>query len=83
MAVTGVTLNKSTTTLTVGDTETLVATIAPSNATDTAVTWTSSDDTVATVTSGGVVEGVVAGTATITVTTHDGSFTDTCEVTVS
>lgn len=82
VAVTGVTLNKSTTTLGVGDTETLVATVAPANATDKTVAWSSDDSAVADVTDG-VVEGKSAGTATITVTTTDGSFTDTCEVTVS
>lgn len=82
VAVTGVSLNKESTTISVGGSETLTATIAPSNATDTAVTWTSDDTDVATV-ADGVVTGESEGTATITVTTHDGSFTDTCEVTVS
>lgn len=82
MAVTGVTLNKDSVTLSVGDTETLTATIAPANATDKAVTWSSDDSTVASV-ANGVVTAEATGTATITVTTHDGSFTDTCAVTVS
>lgn len=82
MAVAGVSLNKATTTIAVGNTETLVATVTPANADDKSVSWTSSDDTVATV-SNGVVEGAAAGTATITVTTTDGGFTDTCEVTVT
>ncbi|RPH39813.1 MAG: DNA breaking-rejoining protein, partial [Burkholderiales bacterium] len=46
------------------------------------VTWASDDELVATVI-GGVVTGVAAGTCTITVTTVDGSFTDTCDVTVT
>jgi hypothetical protein len=82
-AVTGVTLNKSTLSLNVGGNETLTATVAPDNATDKSVTWTSSNDAVATVDSNGKVTAVAAGTATITVTTTDGSFTATCDVTVT
>ena len=82
VAVTGVELNKESTSLEVGETETLVATIAPENATNKAVTWASGDETVATV-ENGVVTAVAEGTATITVTTVDGSFTDDCEVTVT
>jgi len=84
VAVTGVSLNKSTASLTVGgDDETLVATVAPADATDKSVSWSSDDTDVATVSSAGVVHAVGAGTATITVTTTDGGKTDTCEVTVS
>ncbi len=82
VAVTGVTLNKETASLVVDNDTTLVATVAPATATNKAVTWTSSDGDVASVSNAGVVTGVSAGTATITVTTVDGSFTDTCEVTV-
>ena len=81
VSVTGVTLNKSSATLTEGDTLTLTATVAPTNATNKNVTWKSSDTTVATV-SNGVVTAKKAGTATITVTTADGSKTETCAVTV-
>ena len=80
--VTGVTLNKNSTTLSVGDTETLTATIAPTEATNKVVTWGSSDDAVATVVDG-VVTAVAEGTATITVTTDDGGYTDNCVVTVN
>ncbi len=61
-----------------GETVTLNATVEP---TGTAITWTSSDDTVATV-QNGVVTGVKAGTATITATIAGGK-TDTCQVTVT
>ena len=61
---------------------TLTATVAPADATNKTVTWSSSDDTIATV-ADGVVTGVAAGTATITVTTQDGGFTDTAEITVT
>lgn len=81
--VTGVTLNKSTLALVAAGTETLVATIAPTNATTQTVTWASSDATVASVDATGKVLAVKAGTATITVTTTDGSMTATCVVTVT
>ena len=80
VAVTGVTVDE-TAEVEVGKTVTLTATVAPVDATNKSVTWTSSDEDVATV-DGGVVTGVAAGTATITVTTVDGSFTATCTVTV-
>jgi len=80
--VTGVTLNHSTLTLIIGNTEILTATVTPSNATNPAVTWSSSNTNVATV-SGGTVTALAVGTATITVTTVDGGKTATCAVTVN
>ena len=82
ISVTSVTLNKTSTTLSVGDTETLVATINPSDATNKNVTWTSDNTSVATV-SNGVVSAVAAGSATITVKSVDGNKTATCDVTVN
>ena len=79
--VTGVTLNKTRTSLYVGDTETLTATVAPDNATNQAVTWTSSNPSVATV-KNGVVTAVAPGIAVITATTQDGNHTAACAVTV-
>jgi hypothetical protein len=64
----------------VGDTQILTATVSPSNATDKTVTWSSSNTSVATVSSSGEVMAVAAGFATITVTTNDGSKTATCSV---
>lgn len=81
--VTGVTLNKSTSSLWVGDTEQLTATVAPANATDKSVTWSTLNSAVATVNSSGLVTAVAAGSATIRVTTTDGSFTADCVYTVS
>ncbi len=83
VAVTGVSLNKTSTSLTVGATETLTATVAPANATNQAVTWSSNNTAVASVDQNGKVTAVAAGTATITVTTQDGNKTATCTVTVS
>jgi len=80
--VTGVSLNKTTTTLTVGDTETLTATVSPDDASEKSVTWSSDDTSVATV-ENGVVTAVGSGTANITVTTTDGSKTASCAVTVN
>ena len=59
-------------TVNAGDTLTLTATVTPEDASNKAVTWASSDETVATV-AGGVVTAVAAGTATITATAADGS----------
>jgi len=82
--VTGVTLNNSTLALTVGGaTGALVATVAPANATNQAVTWTSSNPAVATVSAMGVVTAVSAGTATVTATTADGAKVATSVVTVT
>ncbi|MFQ7119651.1 MAG: Ig domain-containing protein [Intestinibacter sp.] len=74
-------MNKNTTTINVGETETLVATIVPTNATNQNVTWGTDAPNIATVTNG-VVEGKAVGTASISVETVDGSHTDTCNVTV-
>ena len=80
--VTGVTLNKTSLSLTVGGTETLTATVSPSDATNKAVGWSSSNSGVATVTNG-TVTAVTAGSTTITVTTADGGKTAQCTVTVT
>ncbi len=81
VAVTGVTISESEE-VTFGNTLKLTATIAPNNATNKNVTWTSSAENVATISSDGTVTPVGVGKTTITVTTEDGGFTDTCEVTV-
>ena len=79
--VTDVTLNKSSTSIYVGGTGTLTATVLPVNADNKTVTWSSDDEEVATV-NNGTITGVKEGTATITVTTEDGGFSATCEVSV-
>ena len=83
VAVTGVTIDQPTLTLTVGQSKTLVATVAPEDATTKDVVWTTSKAEVASVgEKTGVVTAVAAGTATITVTTVEGAKTATCTVTV-
>ena len=82
VSVTGVTLDQPTLSLEEGQSAQLTATIAPSDATNQKYSWTSSDEAVATV-ADGLVTAVKAGSATITVTTEDGNFTATCEVTVT
>ncbi len=76
-----VTLNRTTATIGVHGSMTLIATVQPSNATNKNVVWTSSNTAIATVTNG-VVTGVTPGTAVITVTTVDGGFTATCSITI-
>jgi uncharacterized protein YjdB len=81
--VTGVSLDNPE--IMVGDnnsTAQLTATVLPDDATNKQVTWTSSNPDVVDVDQNGTVTGKAAGNATITVTTADGSFTDTCTVTV-
>ena len=80
--VTGVTLNKSSTSLEINMNETLTEIVMPTDATNKNVAWSSSDNSTASVDSDGLITGLKAGTATITVTTEDGNFTDTCFVTV-
>lgn len=87
--VTGVTLNTKTLELTVGGSSflsgspQLIATILPNTATNTAVSWTSGNPTVARVSGQGLVSPVAAGTAMVTVTTADGSKTANCFVNVT
>ena len=80
--VISVSLNEETQTLKSGETFTLTATIVPKDATEQGVNWTSNDINVATVDNLGVVTAKKGGTATITVTTHDGSKTASCVITV-
>ena len=84
VGVISVSLNKATLTLTEGDSETLFASVNPTDATNKKVSWSSSSANVATVdSSSGAVKAIAAGTATITATTEDGGKTATCTVTVT
>lgn len=80
--VTGITLTPDTLTLKIGDSKDLSWTITPYTATNKKITFASSNTSVVTVSATGKLKAVGAGTAVITVTTVDGGFTDTCEVTV-
>ena len=79
---TGVSLDKSALALNVGGSGTLSATVAPSDASNKAVTWTTSNGSVATV-ADGVVTAEGVGSAIITATTEDGEYAAACAVTVS
>lgn len=81
--VTGVTLDAETADMKVGEQKKLVATVAPEDATNKSVTWSSSDETLATVTSEGQVSALKAGTVTITVKTADGEKTASCVITIT
>ena len=90
VSVTGVTLNRTTESLMVGEVVMLYETVYPSNADDKTVTWSSSNEAVATVTNStnpsvtnGIVTAIGPGTAIITVKTKDGDKTATCTVTVT
>ena len=79
IVVTGITLDRTSVELTEGETTTLVATVAPDDATIKMVAWSTSDEAIATV-DNGVVTAVAAGTATITAKAGDKEVT--CVVTV-
>jgi len=82
--VTGITVTPETASLTVGQTQQLTASIEPDNASNPAVTWTSGDETIATVDENGLVTAVAAGTATIYATSAaDNTIQATCTVTVT
>ena len=81
--VTGVSLDATSKTLAVGESFALQAKVTPNNATMKTVSWSSSDETVATVDANGVVTALKIGTCKITVSTDDGNKTASCAVTVS
>ena len=81
--VTGVSLSKHSMTMNAGESTQLTASVLPSDASNKTVYWTSADTAIATVDSQGTVRAVGGGQTTITVTTADGGFTDTCTVNVS
>ena len=84
ISVVSVTLDVESLELTVGETHQLQATVAPENASYKAVSFTSSDDAIATVDDDGLVTAVAAGTADITVESlMDGSKTAKCTLTVT
>ncbi len=83
VSVTGVSLSDTLADLDVDGTYQLEATITPEDATNQNVSWSSSDESVASVDEDGLVTAVAEGSATITVTTEDGSYTASCSITVT
>lgn len=80
--VTGVTLDQETVSMEIGDTQKLETTVAPDDATNKNVIWETSDSSIVTVDEKGNITAVKTGAVTITVTTEDGEYKDTCEVAV-
>lgn len=83
ISVTGVTIAPKTASVDVDATTKLNSTVTPSTATNKSVSYTSSDEAVATVSSNGTVTGVAEGETTVSVTTQDGNKSDTATVTVN
>lgn len=81
--VTGVSISPTSTSVAAGTAQQLTAAVLPSNATNKTVSWSSSNNGVASVNSNGVVSALSAGSATITVRTADGGYTANCVVTVT
>jgi|GEM_PF-1810409 len=81
--VTGVSLNSTSLSLKKNSSATLYASVTPSNATNTSVSWNSSDRSVAEVNSSGIVTARGEGSAVITVTTGSGNYQASCNVTVT
>ena len=80
--VNGIILNKTAGRVAVGDTAQLIGAARPSNALDTSLTWSSSDDSIATVDETGLVTGIAAGEVVITVTSNQTGVTNQCAITV-
>lgn len=80
--VTGVSLNFTTVSMVRGSSRTLLATVTPNSASNVQLNWSTSNGSIATVSSRGIVKALRTGSATITVRTSDGNFTATCVVTV-
>ncbi|MBQ8133900.1 MAG: Ig domain-containing protein, partial [Clostridia bacterium] len=83
VAVTGITVNKTSLTLNKGKSATLEVVVEPNDATNQDVVWTSANKNIATVSEAGVVKAVKVGTTTITAATADGKYTATVKVTVN
>ena len=82
VSVSGVTLNSESLQLTVGESRVLTATVSPYNASNKKVLWSTSNASVAEVSSDGVVTALETGSSTIKVTTDDGAKTAECKLTV-
>jgi len=82
VSVTGVDLDQASVILTEGHSTTFTATVLPVGASNQGVSWSSSNTNVATVDANGTVTAIASGSATITVTTNEGAFSDQASVTV-
>nr|WP_315146443.1 Ig-like domain-containing protein [uncultured Flavobacterium sp.] len=82
ITVTGLTINPTTTKLHLNVTKQIIASITPANASNKLIAWTSSDETVATVSTTGLVTAISGGSAIITATTQDGNISATTNITV-
>lgn len=82
ISVTGVTLDKSLINMDINQTTTIYATVSPITASNKAITWTSSDTSIAAVSSSGVITAKSQGVAIITAKTVDGGYTSSCVVQV-
>ncbi len=82
VSVNGINVTPATLTINEGETATLSAQVMPANATNRNISWSSGDETIASISTLGEVTGLQAGTVTITASTIDGNFIDTSEVTV-
>lgn len=83
ISVTGISLRQNSVSMLAGETTQLNIRILPSDATDKSVTWESSDNAIASVNNNGLVTAIAQGKATITVTSNDGHYYDTCQITVN
>jgi|GEM_PF-2322692 Bacterial surface proteins containing Ig-like domains len=83
IAITSIELDKSLLTLLVGESETLLATVAPKTATNKDIIWSSTDTDVASIDAAGTISAKATGTTTITVTAIGGSFSASCRLTVA
>lgn len=81
--VTGIELNQQNVSLFINDTKELSAEVFPQNATNKKIHWSSSNPAIASVSDSGMVMAISTGMVTVTATTEDGGFTDTCVVAVS
>lgn len=82
VSVSEVSLDKTNISITIGSTEQLTATVSPDDATNKSLLWKSSDESIVTVSTTGLISAITVGTSTITVATSDGNKTASCLVTV-
>ena len=82
ISVEGISITEENAEIFIGETVQLTANVFPDNAENKNIIWSTSDDNYASVDENGIVSGINRGVVTITATTEDGGFSDSCEVTV-